>query len=96
MPKPANAVLPNVFTPNTNIKWLYRTIDSLATIGVYSQRNLKNLHGHIMFPMEKVALLNTVAKQIFNHDDFQSDAVKVLLTKRTILHITVHYTHYTF
>ena len=87
LPKPTNAVSPNVFKPNTNFKWIYRSIDSLATSGVYSQSDLQNLHEHIMFPMEKSALLNTVARQMFNQDDFQSDAVKNLLTEKTIWHI---------
>ena len=81
LPKSTNAVTPNVFKPNTNIKWLYRTIDSLETSGVYSQQDLQNLHEHIIFPMEKAALLN---RQMFKQDDFQSNAVKELLTEKTI------------
>ena len=36
----------NVFKPNTNVKWIYRPIHSLATCGVYSQSDLQKLHEH--------------------------------------------------
>jgi len=37
---------------------------SLATNGIYSQKDLKDLRNHIMFPAERLALLNTIARGI--------------------------------
>ena len=60
MPKPTNTVPPNVFKPNTGIQWTYKNIDALAISGVYWQDH-QSLHDQLMFPMEKAALLNTIA-----------------------------------
>ena len=63
---------PNVFKPNTTIAWTYRSIDSLATSGVYSQEDLQRLHEHIMFTMKNPALLNNIARQMSFQEDYQS------------------------
>ena len=87
MPKPTNTVPPNIFKPNTGIQWTYKNIDTLATSGVYSQQDLQSLQDQIMFPMEKAALLNTIARQMKNQEDYQSEDIKGILTENTVWHI---------
>ena len=87
LPKPTNAESPRVVRPNTEIEWIYKNIESLATSGVYSREDSKKLHENLIFPIEKSALLNTIARQMTNEEDFQGDAIKGLLTDNKIWHI---------
>ena len=77
MPKPTNTVPSNVFRVATEIQCTYKNIDALATSGIYSQEDLQGLQDQLMFPMEKAALLNTIARQMKNQEDYQSEDTRI-------------------
>jgi len=46
------------------LSWEYLTPGPLAVSGIYSEKDIEKLRDHIMFPAEKPALLNTMARGI--------------------------------
>ncbi|KYN05855.1 hypothetical protein ALC62_03208 [Cyphomyrmex costatus] len=64
MPKPVETIPPTVMKPSTKPSWKYISPGALATSGIYSQSDLEELKDHIMFPAERPAILNTVARGI--------------------------------
>ncbi|XP_026830965.1 uncharacterized protein LOC113563501 [Ooceraea biroi] len=53
--------------PMTSMSWNYLTPGPLASSGIYSQADLDKIRDHIMFPAEKPALLNSMARGITGH-----------------------------
>ncbi|KMQ87930.1 hypothetical protein RF55_12661 [Lasius niger] len=51
----------------TALSWNYLTPGPFAVSGIYSEKDLEKLRDHIMFPAEKPALLNTVARGLTGH-----------------------------
>jgi len=51
----------------TALTWRYLTPGPLAVSGIYSDTDLEKLRNHIMFPAEKPALLNAVARGLTGH-----------------------------
>jgi len=49
------------------LTWKYLTPGPLAVSGIYSDADLEKLRNHIMFPAEKPALLNAVARGLTGH-----------------------------
>jgi len=64
LPRPVESIRPAVIKPMTKPTWKYISPGSLATSGIYTQTDLDDLKNHIMFPAERPALLNTVARSI--------------------------------
>lgn len=64
MPKPVETVAPTIMKPQTKPTWKYISPGALATSGIYSQSDLEDLKDHIMFPAERPAVLNTVARGV--------------------------------
>lgn len=62
--------------PMTSLTWEYLTPGPLAVSGIYSQEDLEKLRDHIMFPAEKPALLNTMARGMTGHS-FQDGSVSM-------------------
>lgn len=89
LPSPTNAIKPNVFNPNTKIEWKYEDIRALATSGIYSQDDLQKLQQQIMFPMEKSALLNTIARQMAGVSDIQSQGIENMFTEQTLWNLFI-------
>lgn len=58
---------PQQLQPMTSLSWKYLTPGSLATSGIYSQADIDKLRNYIMFPAEKPALLNTMARGMTGH-----------------------------
>jgi len=58
---------PQQLTPMTSLSWEYLTPGPLAVSGIYSEKDIEKLRDHIMFPAEKPALLNTMARGISGH-----------------------------
>jgi len=58
---------PQQLTPMTTLSWEYLTPGPLAVSGIYSEKDIEKLRDHIMFPAEKPALLNTMARGISGH-----------------------------
>ncbi|XP_070167759.1 uncharacterized protein [Polyergus mexicanus] len=62
MPKPVESMAPPTIQPLTKPTWKYVSPTSLATSGIYTNEDLDRLRDHIMFPMEKPSMLNTIAR----------------------------------
>lgn len=62
MPRPIEALAPPVIKPLTQPQWKYVSPAALATSGIYSAEDLDRLRNHIMFPIEKPSMLNTLAQ----------------------------------
>jgi len=69
-------VSPEQFKPMASLTWKYLTPGPLAVSGIYSEVDLKKLRDHIMFPAEKPALLNTVARGLTGHS-VNTDGISV-------------------
>ncbi|XP_070153647.1 uncharacterized protein [Polyergus mexicanus] len=63
MPKPIESMTPPTIQPLTKPTWKYVSPTSLATSGIYTNEDLDRLRDHIMFPMEKPSMLNTIARR---------------------------------
>lgn len=61
-PKPIQTLPPITIKPSTTPNWKYTSPGSLATSGIYTENDLNNLRDHIMFPAERPAMLNTLAR----------------------------------
>ena len=51
----------------TKPTWEYMNPAEFATNGIYSEQELEQLRGRIMFPVEKPALLNDLAREMRGH-----------------------------
>lgn len=60
--KPLESLPPPIIQPLSTPKWKYVSPDALATSGIYSSEDLDRLRDHIMFPVEKPSMLNTIAR----------------------------------
>ncbi|KAG7196873.1 hypothetical protein KM043_018875 [Ampulex compressa] len=63
-PNAVSTIPPNELQPVTTNSWTYSNPESLATSGIYSTNDLENLRDHIMFPAERPAVLNTIARSL--------------------------------
>lgn len=61
-PRPVGSLAPQELEPLKKPTWQYIDAKSLATSGIYSQDDLDNLRDHIMFPVERPAVLHTIAR----------------------------------
>lgn len=61
-PTPVHTVPPLIMKPMTKPNWKYVNPGSLATSGIYSENDLTELRNHIMFPAERPAIINAVAR----------------------------------
>lgn len=61
-PDPIMAKPPTTIKPLTAPTWTYINPHSLASSGIYTQGDLDELRSHIMFPAERPAILNTIAR----------------------------------
>lgn len=61
-PKPMETLPPPIIQPLTHASWKYASPSNLAAGGIYSTEELDRLRAHIMFPIEKPSMLNTIAK----------------------------------
>ena len=64
LPRPTESKNPSVIKPLTRPTWQYRSPAYLATSGIYSQKDLKDLKDRIMFPAERDAVLNDFAREV--------------------------------
>lgn len=62
IPKPMEAIAPQELRPDARQTWRYSAPSSLATSGIYTQKDLDTLRDHVMSPAEKTAVLNTLAR----------------------------------
>lgn len=59
--RPTEAIAPPVIQPLTRPRWRYVSPDTLATSGIYTEEDLTRLRNHIMFPVDRPAMLNIIA-----------------------------------
>lgn len=59
--RPIEVLAPPVIQPLTKPRWKYVSPDALATSGIYTEEDLTRLRNHIMFPVERPAMLNVIA-----------------------------------
>jgi len=69
-------VPPQQLKPMTSLSWSYATPGPLAISGIYSQSDLDKLRDHIMFPAEKPAVLNAMARGMTGHT-IPGDAISI-------------------
>ena len=67
LPKPTEGVEPITAQPSAQATWEYISPESLATSGIYTEKDLEELRYRIMFPVEKSSLLNDVAREMHGH-----------------------------
>lgn len=67
MPRPVEALPPPVIKPLSKPTWRYVSPANLATSGIYTPEDLDRLKNHIMFPVEKPSMLNTLAQGAMGH-----------------------------
>lgn len=60
--RPSESLPPPIIQPLTKPTWNYVSLEHLATSGIYTSEDLDRLRNHIMFPVEKPAILNVIAK----------------------------------
>lgn len=76
-PKPqVRQVPPQQLRPMVSLSWEYLTPGPLAISGIYSETDIEKLRDHIMFPAEKPALLNAVARGLTGHS-VNSDSLSI-------------------
>ena len=63
-PKPVIGLSPPQIKPLTKTNWEYANPGELAVSGIYSQLDLEKLRDRIVFPAEKAAILNNMARRI--------------------------------
>lgn len=61
-PRPSETIAPPIIQPLIKSTWKYVSPASLATSGIYSDEDIDRLRDHIMFPMEKPSMPNTIAR----------------------------------
>ncbi|KYN50093.1 hypothetical protein ALC62_00121 [Cyphomyrmex costatus] len=61
-PKPVEVIAPAIIQPMSHPVWQYTSSSSLATSGIYSTEDLDRLRAHIMFPVERPSIVNTLAR----------------------------------
>ena len=66
--RPEETIAPPIIQPLTQPSWKYVSPDSLATSGIYTAEDLDRLRDHIMFPVEKPSMLNTIARGAMGQD----------------------------
>ena len=66
-PNPVHTVPPLTMQPMTKPNWKYISPGALATSGIYSEKDLNELRNHIMFPAERPAMLNSLARGIMGN-----------------------------
>ena len=61
IPNPVQSIAPTIVKPLTKVSRKYTNPLSLATSGIYSQFDLDKPRDHIMFPVEKPMIINSLA-----------------------------------
>ena len=62
MTRPTETLTPAIIQSQMANNWEYKDPASLATSGIYTERDLSKLRERINFPMEKPAFLNVLAR----------------------------------
>ncbi|QPB73972.1 nucleoprotein [Hymenopteran chu-related virus OKIAV147] len=66
-PEPRMIIGPVVLTPDEGVRWQYTNIEGLATVGIYTQKDLNDLRHNIMFPLDRQAVSASFESKILNN-----------------------------
>ncbi|KMQ82786.1 hypothetical protein RF55_21878 [Lasius niger] len=69
-PRPVDTMPLIIMKPLTKSTWKYSSPGSLATSGIYTENDLEELRDHIMFPAERPAVLNNIARGVMGRTTF--------------------------
>ncbi|CAK9834649.1 Retrovirus-related Pol polyprotein from transposon 17.6 [Anthophora retusa] len=76
MPNPVETIAPQTLKPLTKPQWKYIDPKNLANGGIYTAEDLTKLRNHIMFPIEKPSIINSLAQGATGRQ-FSSDAIQL-------------------
>ena len=68
LPNPIDSVPPLPLQPIAQSKWQYVDPQNLANGGIYSSEDIEKLKQHMMFPVEKAAIINELAQGASGRD----------------------------
>lgn len=89
-PRPVDTRPPISMKPLTKPTWKYVNPGSLATSGIYTDTDLETLRDHIMFPAERPAVLNTVARGVMGQSTIlQGGSIANLMDEASIEKIAI-------
>lgn len=66
-PHAIESLPPQTLEPNDKVTWTYTQPHALSTSGVYRQSDVDRLKDHILFPTERMAILNNIARGATGH-----------------------------
>ncbi|KAK2578446.1 hypothetical protein KPH14_012586 [Odynerus spinipes] len=85
LPNPVETLEPQRLKPMSHPTWKYLTPGSLASSGIYTEKEIEELREHIMFPVEKSAVLNTFARGYTGQDiDQETMSLYHLMDEQTL------------
>lgn len=85
LPEPTETSAPTMIKPLTKPTWKYINPSSLANHGIYTQEELDKLSYQLMFPIEREAMINNMAREINGQVlDNRDGTIAKLLNERTI------------
>lgn len=88
MPRPKEAKDPITIQPNSQETWKYINAGDLATSGIYTEQEINELRERIMFPVERGAILNDIAREMRGEPVADRDgSIMRLLDEDTVLRI---------
>lgn len=87
-PHPVEVLPPGQLHPASMPTWGYNPIGNLASSGIYSDHEINQLRDRIMFPAEKPALLNNIARGFAGRDiPPGSVSLKTLMDEDALQHV---------
>ena len=80
LPLPTTAEKPTIIKPMTAPTWEYVNPSELVTNGIYTEQELDQIKERIMFPVERPAVLNDLAREMRGHplSDNEGNLLKLL------------------
>ncbi|KYN00614.1 hypothetical protein ALC62_08613, partial [Cyphomyrmex costatus] len=67
-PKPVEVLASAVIQPLTHPSWHYTSSSSLTISDIYNAEDLDHLWSHIIFPVERPSMLNTIARGVMGNE----------------------------
>ena len=75
VPTPTESKSPKILKPNTDLTWSYISAGNLAASGIYPEKDLEELQDHIMFAVEKPAILNNFARGLTGNPTYTETGI---------------------
>jgi hypothetical protein len=85
LPRPIETKPPSVLKYITKSTWKFNDFKELASHGIYTEKDLTEARDRIMFPVENLAVLNDLAREMRGHSMADNeDVVLKLLSKKAV------------